>query len=332
MDTFEGTITGKRENMTTSVCMGIYNGEKYIEQQMNSILVQSRSVDEVILCDDGSKDGTVDIVKRFIREHKLEKHWKLYQNTTNKGYPANFYYAMGLCTGDIVFLADQDDIWSANKVERMCNIFEEYKEAAGLCCKFSLIDDQNHKIRSVMKPVRSTESGQIRRVFIDDVFYKYEWPGMAMAYRRAWYEQKLQEWSAGGYDIGQLKIPHDLFIAAWAADDKEFLQLDEELVWHRRHTNNVGEEEHRIHKLINKDRKVWEIKKYLSNLDQLKKYEVIKTQHGIRTLNQKYFVLNGRLDAMMSGSVFQTIKNAWRNRKDTRIVTFICDVLIAIKD
>ena len=105
--------------MTVSVCMGTYNGETYIEQQLNTILRQTKAPEEVILCDDGSTDNTVSIIERFIRKNGLDGKWKLYRNKINKGYPSNFYYACSLCNEEIVFLADQDDIWKNDKIEKM---------------------------------------------------------------------------------------------------------------------------------------------------------------------------------------------------------------------
>ena len=63
--------------MTVSVCMGIYNGEKYIEEQLDSILRQTRRAEEVILCDDCSTDRTVEIVRLFIEKHGLGESWRL---------------------------------------------------------------------------------------------------------------------------------------------------------------------------------------------------------------------------------------------------------------
>ena len=111
-----------------SVCMGIYNGEKYIAQQLQSIMNQTRKADEVILCDDRSTDNTVKIAEKFIEENELADTWKIHQNIQNKGYPYNFYYVMGLCKGDIVFLADQDDVWDVHKIEKMSHIMETHEE------------------------------------------------------------------------------------------------------------------------------------------------------------------------------------------------------------
>ena len=242
--------------MKISVCMGIYNGEKYMEDQLLSILLQTKKADEVILCDDCSSDHTVELVRKFIDSHGLGESWHLICNQENKGYPANFYHAMKLCTGDVVFLADQDDIWQEQKIEKMVKKLEEYQEAKVICCKFALIDSEGKDIHTVMSPTNAKGTGSVRNINIKDVFYKCEWPGMVIAYRNAWYkEQKGEE-----FEI--CKIPHDFLITARAAEENAFLQLDEELAYHRRHDNNAGGEEHRFGKLLKKQRKVKEIEDY----------------------------------------------------------------------
>ena len=104
--------------MTTSVCMGTYNGEKYIYKQLKSIYIQTKKPDEVIICDDGSIDETVNIIRTFIKKYKLEKSWFLYVNERNKGYPKNVYDAMSIWSKENVFVADQDDIWYKDKMGR----------------------------------------------------------------------------------------------------------------------------------------------------------------------------------------------------------------------
>ena len=84
-----------------SVAMTSYNGEKYIEEQIESILNQTVKIDEIIIVDDGSIDGTIDLIKKY--------DVTLVQNEKNIGYKENFKKAMSLCHGDIIFLCDQDD-------------------------------------------------------------------------------------------------------------------------------------------------------------------------------------------------------------------------------
>lgn len=305
--------------MTVSVCMGTYNGETYIEQQLNTILRQTKAPEEVILCDDGSTDRTVSIIEQFIRKNGLDDKWKLYRNKINKGYPSNFYYACSLCNEEIVFLADQDDIWKNDKIEKMCRVMEDNPRAKSICCKFNLMDEKEQEIHSIMAPTHAHETGEVRNVPIEEIFYKCQWPGMVMAYRRDWYES----WTKGNY-----QIPHDFLIAARAAEEGGFFQLDETLAYHRRHDHNTGGEEHHIRKLLNKDRKLKEIQDYLQILQQFLKEEVLTTETAKLLLNRKTTGMQQREAALQSGRISAVIKNAWKNRKYVRLATAVCDVMI----
>jgi len=113
--------------MTSSVALCTYNGEKFIAEQLNSIASQTVSVDEIIICDDCSRDKTCEIIKLFISKHpELNAH--LYRNENNIGFLRNFEKALSLCSGDIIFLSDQDDIWMKDKVEKFCRYFESHPE------------------------------------------------------------------------------------------------------------------------------------------------------------------------------------------------------------
>lgn len=305
--------------MTVSVCMGTYNGETYIEQQLNTILRQTKAPEEVILCDDGSTDNTVSIIERFIRKNGLDGKWKLYRNKINKGYPSNFYYACSLCNEEIVFLADQDDIWKNDKIEKMCRVMEKNPGAKSVCCKFNLMDEKEQEIHSIMAPTHAHETGEVRNVPVEEIFYKCQWPGMVMAYRRDWYES----WTKGNY-----QIPHDFLIVARAAEEGGFFQLDETLAYHRRHDHNTGGEEHHIRKLLNRDRKLKEIRDYLQILQQFLKEEVLATHTAKLLLNRKTTVMQQREAALQSGRISAVIKNAWKNRKYVRLATAVCDVII----
>ena len=305
--------------MTVSVCMGTYNGETYIEQQLNTILRQTKAPEEVILCDDGSTDNTVSIIERFIRKNGLDGKSKLYRNKINKGYPSNFYYACSLCNEEIVFLADQDDIWKNDKIEKMCRVMEKNPGAKSVCCKFNLMDEKEQEIHSIMAPTHAHETGEVRNVPVEEIFYKCQWPGMVMAYRRDWYES----WTKGNY-----QIPHDFLIAARAAEEGGFFQLDETLAYHRRHDHNTGGEEHHIRKLLNRDRKLKEIRDYLQILQQFLKEEVLATHTAKLLLNRKTTVMQQREAALQSGRISAVIKNAWKNRKYVRLATAVCDVII----
>ena len=232
--------------MTVSVCMCTFQGEKYIQKQLDSIYEQTKRPDEVIICDDGSGDRTLPLIEDFIQKHHLEGKWNLRRNPENLGYLANFYYACSLCTGDIVFFADQDDVWYPEKLEKMYSVFEQQKNAKVVCCKFGLIDAEGNKISGITAPVRTKESAAIKPLSIEAVFRKCEWPAMVLAFRQQWF----QEWKEMTKGSG---IPHDYLFCAKAAEEEGLYQLDMELDSHRLHGDNVEKEEHRLSVLLRKD-------------------------------------------------------------------------------
>ena len=374
--------------MTVSVCMGIYNGEKYIEEQLDSILGQTRKAEEVILCDDCSTDRTVEIVRLFIERNGLQESWRLYCNGENRGYPGNFYYVMGLCAGDVVFLADQDDVWAETKLERMCAVLEEHPEAEVLACKFGLMDGEGERIHAVMAPSRSLGTRKLRQVGLREIFRKYQWPGMVLAYRNGWYRergmgicgqespgqkgartageaeecheemgqsrkdgnqshaetgQSREDRSRSHEDAGhhgedgsgpcgngesEFKVPHDIFLCAMAAEEGAFFHMDEELAHHRRHEDNTAAEEHRVGKLLQKKRKLWEIEKYLRMLGEFEERRVLRTEVGKRILREKTRAMEGRYEALQSGRIWQVLRAAARDWRQVRAVAVVCDLMI----
>lgn len=127
--------------MKVSVLMTTYNGEKYISEQLESILRQSRQADEVIICDDCSGDGTVGVIKDFIYKNELV-NWTLYQNKENKGWRRNFIEGLQYTSGDVIFFSDQDDIWLPHKIEKMTDIMEKSKRIHCLAGTFIRVDGE----------------------------------------------------------------------------------------------------------------------------------------------------------------------------------------------
>ena len=101
-----------------SIAMTTYNGEKYIPEQIESILAQTISDFELIICDDVSKDKTIEILKKYA---KKDSRIKLYCNKTNLGFKKNFEQAVKLCKGEYIALCDQDDVWEKNHLEVLLN-------------------------------------------------------------------------------------------------------------------------------------------------------------------------------------------------------------------
>lgn len=143
-----------------SVAMATYNGEKYIIKQLQSIYEQTRQPDEVIICDDASTDDTARLVQSFIAERRLS-HWRLFHNETNLGFKGNFRQAIGKTEGELIFLADQDDIWEANKVESMTAQMAAQPKIMALNCGYSFIDDQD-KVRALRQKRGFCNNNQLR--------------------------------------------------------------------------------------------------------------------------------------------------------------------------
>lgn len=106
-------------NVTISVAMATYNGEKYLSEQLTSINEQTKLPLELVVCDDGSSDNTLSILHEF--KKKANFPVKIHENRVNLGYTENFFKAANLCTGDWIAFSDQDDIWKPEKIEVVNN-------------------------------------------------------------------------------------------------------------------------------------------------------------------------------------------------------------------
>ena len=98
------------QEYNVSVIVAVYNGEKYLENQLSSLLDQTIKISQVIITDDGSTDQSMEIIEKFIIDHELSDTWTLKKTETNLGPAANFINMCKETTGDYIFFCDQDDI------------------------------------------------------------------------------------------------------------------------------------------------------------------------------------------------------------------------------
>jgi len=125
------------ERPAISVCLAAYNGERYIAAQLNSILTQLAATDEVIVVDDASRDGTKEQVLS-LGDNRIQ----LIEHRTNRGVARTFEDAIRAASGRILFLSDQDDLWSPKKVAVMLKAFRSQPEVTLIATDVSLIDSQ----------------------------------------------------------------------------------------------------------------------------------------------------------------------------------------------
>ena len=128
--------------MKISVALCTYNGENYLKKQLDSILNQTIKVDEIIICDDISSDSTVSILNSY--KEMYPKIFTIYVNSENLRSNKNFEKTIKLCSGDYIFLSDQDDLWRNDKVSKILEIFKNNPSAEGVFSNANLIDDNNN--------------------------------------------------------------------------------------------------------------------------------------------------------------------------------------------
>ena len=107
--------------MKISIAMATYNGANYLKEQLESLLAQTLIPDELVVCDDGSTDATIEILERFKEEAPFLV--RVIQNDINLGHEKNFGKAISLCEGNLIFLCDQDDVWAPTKLAIVQDVF-----------------------------------------------------------------------------------------------------------------------------------------------------------------------------------------------------------------
>ncbi|WP_411359019.1 glycosyltransferase family 2 protein [Pseudidiomarina salilacus] len=133
--------------------MATYNGALYLSEQLESFLTQTRQPDELVISDDCSTDDTEAIVRAFAKKAPFPVLF--YRNSANLGYTGNFNAALMQATGDLVFLSDQDDVWFADKIERMSAIAARSSEFLVVMNDAALTDAE-------LREVGTTKIEQIR--------------------------------------------------------------------------------------------------------------------------------------------------------------------------
>lgn len=215
-----------------SVALCTYNGERFIEQQLASILSQSRPVDEIVVSDDGSTDGTVEIVRRVVSGNS-RPGLKILQNSSALGVTANFEQAMAACTGEFICLSDQDDIWMPDRVELALEKFRERPELQLVHSNAELVDEQSDSLgedlfraigfsRLERKRIRK---GQALRVLLR----RNVVTGATVMLRRELFEQS-RPFPASWV--------HDEWLAVNAGSCGQIDFLDQRLINYRQHESN----------------------------------------------------------------------------------------------
>lgn len=213
-----------------SVVVATYNGEKYIREQLESILKQSRKPDEVLIFDDGSTDKSVNICREFIQSNILE-NWKVIENQENLGYIDNFFRGIQMVHGDLVVLCDQDDIWKSERLEIMEQVMIQHKEILSLTTTFSRIDEKGKVLtKHVKHPHR--KKGGLKQISVDDFFKFHTYLGMSMVIQKKLFESVMTQ--------NPYKITHDIVLNMYAVANEGLFHLDQVLTDRRSYISSTS--------------------------------------------------------------------------------------------
>lgn len=214
-----------------SVAMTTYNGERYVVEQLESILNQTLYADEVVICDDCSTDKTITVIRSFIKKNNLEKNWHLYQNEKSIGFIQNFIKAISLTTGEFIFLADQDDIFYPKKFELMVNFFSKYSDCVLLNANFEMIDESSQRVKTIRSCSRF-RGYRTKKLNFSSWLYESSFPGFSMCFKSI-LRDKLNEIQLENC------YGHDQLLSLMAIDRNGNYSVSTVLSGYRIHQNNT---------------------------------------------------------------------------------------------
>lgn len=241
-----------------SVVMPCFNGERFIEKQIMSIINQSYKNIELIIVDDCSIDNTVNIVSDLARRYP---QIKLYQNVLNLGLNKNFEKAITLATSDYIALSDQDDIWLPTKIEELLNTIGDQWL---IFSNSRLINENDEEIEGTLIQDISVERLTFKSISINNFV-----TGHTVLFRRDLLEVALPIPTRGYYDwwLGFVAIYHNKItllnkpLTLYRIHSASFVQQQEEM---------VANKEISLNELRNRST--------LTNLCNLENYKFIKKE------------------------------------------------------
>jgi glycosyltransferase involved in cell wall biosynthesis len=218
--------------MRISIAMATYAGSKYVAEQLDSFAAQSRLPDELVVCDDGSPDDTVAQLEAFAARAPFEV--RVERNPHNLGTSANFERAVSLCSGDLVFLSDQDDRWRPEKAQVFEQLFESRPEVGAAFSNGQVIDAAGTSLGHTLWDGLMFAPAERERVEVGlatDVFSRHVVAaGCTLAFRSEYRDLYLP--------LPSLHDCHDAWISFLIASVSEVAIVDRELIDYRWHGEN----------------------------------------------------------------------------------------------
>jgi glycosyltransferase involved in cell wall biosynthesis len=304
--------------MKLSVAICTYNGEFYLAEQLTSIAKQIIPINEIILYDDQSTDNTLQIAQRMQAQGLPIK---IYQNPQRLGFIDNFSQAIQACTGDIIFLCDQDDIWKENKVSVTLNYFQNNPQTLLTFSDGELVDSIVQSLDCSLWQALPRYP-KITPEFID--LLNNDWlTGAACAFRR---------------ELIQYALPlpkywvHDAWLGIIASTFGNVIGIPEKLIYYRQHQKNqIGLKpptlKIRVEKLI--------CLATTLHKDKLEKYHILLNYVPTDSLQRSYIMgkihhLENRLNNKKVIGIFKELFKGGYHKYANGWISFFRDVILLI--
>ena len=228
-----------------SVLIATYNGEKYILEQLESVVSQTVPPDTIYIYDDCSTDNTIKLISDWKKRNTV-KNVIVRKNSENKGYTRNFLEALFEIDDEFIFLCDQDDVWKKDKIESYRSFLDGQSDKhlpLLVTSGYSVTDENLHVVRE-----QHVSAGSTHRVALKSFLKDCSYPGMTFCVNRA-----LKEKAKELFSVENIAF-HDYFLSLVALKYGQLFCIQKNLVLYRQHGNNqLGVSGKR-----NKNRHYWE--------------------------------------------------------------------------
>lgn len=213
---------------TISIALATYNGERYLRQQIGSLLSQTIPFDELIICDDNSSDSTIAIINEYSAQ---DNRIKLFRNKINIGFKANFEQALSLCTGDIIALCDQDDIWLPEHIK---TLYDNMENKLLVCGDSTLINKNGKLLKQRLSSIKLFKKRpyDCESIFRFIVYYQNPFQGASMMMQKQFLQVALP--------IPDSVKFHDAWFAHISCLINSFKYIPEPITLYRMHETNAS--------------------------------------------------------------------------------------------
>lgn len=209
-----------------SVALCCRNGAKFLAEQLESIVTQTATPFEVVVCDDRSTDNTWDIARAFARSH-AEIRWRIHRNESCLGVRANFEQAIRLATGDYIATCDQDDIWEPDKIEVLL-AFARRNGAGLVYSDVTFIDEKGTPLATSARALYGLDKKMALRNYLFD-----NNNAIGCTYM---FDAALKKYL---FPFPRHYYYHDQWIAIMAYNHGGIFFCDKKLVRYRQHASNL---------------------------------------------------------------------------------------------